>query len=48
MSRQFTIILKNEDLSAIDIYMAIEEYAGDLYTNGEISESLDFEVSALD
>lgn len=48
MSKQFTIILKNEDLTETDIYMAIREYADDLFTDGEISEDLEFEVHSMD
>lgn len=43
MSRQFTVILKNDDLSVADIHMAIENYADELFDDGELSEILEFE-----
>lgn len=48
MSRQFTVILKNEDLSTIDISMAIQDYADELLNAGEIEEYLKFEVIEMD
>ena len=48
MSRQFTIILKNEDLSVADVYMAIEKYTDEMFYEDELDDTLDFEVSALD
>lgn len=48
MSRQFTVILKNEDLTESDIHIAIENYADELFDDGDLSEILEFEVSSLD
>ena len=48
MSREFKIIIKNEDLHEADIFMAIENYADEMLGDGEIEEVLDFEVIAMD
>ena len=48
MSREFKIIIKNEDLNEADIFMAIENYADEMLEDGEIEEVLDFEVIAMD
>ena len=48
MSKQFTIIIKNEDLTEADLYMAIENYADEMLEDGEIEEVLDFEIIAMD
>ena len=48
MSREFKIIIKNEDLHEADIFMAIENYADEMLEDGEIEEVLDFEVIAMD
>ena len=48
MSREFKIIIKNEDLHEADIFMAIENYADELLKYGEIEETLEFDVITMD
>lgn len=48
MGKQFTIIIKNEDLSDSDVYMALRDYTDELLKNGDIEEYPEFEIIEME